>query len=151
MPQSQKKKPVSLGTLEQRIGFPLRVAQVAVFRDFEEAMGELGLTPAVFSALEIIKTNPGITQSKLAHAIYLDRSTVVPLLDKLEARGLITREASTTDRRNKHVSLTTEGARMHRDASKRASVHEARMASALSADELSTLFALLAKLAKKVQ
>ena len=54
------------GTLDECIGFYLRVAQVKVFKVFDEILGEQGVTPASFSVLEVLHRNPGITQSNTA-------------------------------------------------------------------------------------
>jgi DNA-binding MarR family transcriptional regulator len=145
MPKSPRKA-VEMGALEGLIGFHLRVAQIQVFRDFERGLAELGVTPASFSVLEVLSANPGLTQSRLAHAVHLDRSSVVPLLDKLEDRGFIRRRASTTDRRNNHIDLTATGQNLLAEAMARVLEHEQRIAGRLSAGEKKELIALLGRI-----
>jgi DNA-binding MarR family transcriptional regulator len=142
MPKGARKA-VELGALEGLVGFHLRVAQIQVFRDFERGLAELGVTPASFSVLEVLRANPGATQSRLATAVHLDRSSVVPLLDKLEGRGYIRRRTSTTDRRNNHIDLTPEGQALLGAAMARVLEHEQRIAGRLSAAEKKNLIALL--------
>jgi len=144
MPKSAR-KPVDLGVLEGFVGFHLRVAQIQVFRDFEQALAEQGVTPASFSVLEVLRANPGATQSRLAHAVHLDRSSVVPLLDKLEQRGLLQRRASTTDRRNNHIVLTATGLELLASATARVREHEKRMTRRMSAAQKKSLIGLLGK------
>lgn len=137
------KKPVSLGTLNQFIGFGLRLAQVRVFQDFDDAMGDLAVSPAAFSVMEVLRNNPGLTQSNLAAAIRLDRSSVVPLLDKLEKRGVLRRQSSTTDRRHNHLFLTDAGLALHDEATRRVRIHENRITACITPAEKKTLMELL--------
>lgn len=144
---SHAKKNVSMGALDGLIGFHLRIAQIRVFKDFEDGVGELGLTPAGFSVMEVLRQNPGLTQSKLAAAIMLDRSSVVPLLDKLEKKGLLSRQSSTTDRRNNHLFLSEEGLKVLEASKALVKKHESRIAKALSKEESQQLIGLLSRLA----
>ncbi len=139
------RKPAALGTLTHFVGFHLRLAQLAVFKDFEREIGELGVTPAVYSVLEVLRQNPGLTQSRLAGAVRLDRSSVVPLLDKLNRRGLVERRASTADRRHNHLYLTAAGIELLIQADERLIRHEKRVCEKFSAAEKQTLLDLLAR------
>lgn len=137
------------GSLDDLIGFQLRVAQTRVFKDFEQSMEALGITPAGFSVLEVLRQNPGLTQSKLAEAVHLDRSSVVPLLDKLETKHLLYRQTSTKDRRNNHLYLSEEGTQILEASKEKVAEHEARISGTLNRDERRTLMSLLARLAPK--
>src|SRR5262245_49936831 len=89
---------VNLGVLPSLLGYQLRLAQRAIFADFADSLGELDVSPGLFGMLVVIEANPGLKQSQLARAAHLDRSSLVPALDKLEARGLVARRASEHDR-----------------------------------------------------
>src|SRR5258706_14060603 len=71
------------------LGYRLRLAQQIVFRDFAKSVAEL--SPGRVGILLLIDANPGVTQSGLAEAVGLDRSTMVGLVDTLEDRHLIER------------------------------------------------------------
>ena len=135
-----------LGALDDFVGFHLRIAQIKIFRDFERGLADMGVTPASFSVLEVLRANPGATQSKLARAVHLDRSSVVPLLDKLQDRGLLSRRASVTDRRNNHIYLSPQGKALLEAAMLRVREHERRMTARLTAVEKRALIGLLAKI-----
>lgn len=149
MPTTQK-KPLDLGILADSTGFYLRLAQIKVFKIFGSMLGELKVSPAIFSTMEILHLNPGITQARLAKAIHLDHSSMVPLLDKLESRGLIKRQVSLTDRRNKMVTLTEAGSELHCQASARVRQQEALVSECLTAAERRELFRLLIKFHKSL-
>ncbi|WP_305683691.1 MarR family winged helix-turn-helix transcriptional regulator [Hydrogenophaga sp.] len=68
-----------------------------------------GLTPLQWAALAAIERKPGVDQSAMSRDIALDTSTTAGVIYRLEARGLIRREASDTDRRLRVLFLTDEG------------------------------------------
>jgi DNA-binding MarR family transcriptional regulator len=49
------------------------------------------------------------TQAQLAAAVRRDKTRLIPILDRLEGRGLLGRTPDPADRRNRIVALTTEG------------------------------------------
>ncbi len=87
-----------------------RVQQLAVAL-FMEEVGEIGLTPVQYSALQTVCNQPGIDQKTLAATIGYDTSTIAGVIDRLEARGLLERQVSATDRRARQLMPTREGTR----------------------------------------
>jgi DNA-binding MarR family transcriptional regulator len=132
------------GLLSGLIGYRLRLAQQAVFRDYARAIPEA--SPGRAGMLFLIEANPGVTQSRLAHAVGLDRSTLVGVLHALEARGLVERRRG-TDRRTNGLWLTRGGRALVVSLRQRIRVHERRVAARLTATERAQLLALLEKLA----
>ena len=133
------------GILPGLIGYQLRLAQLAVFRDFERTVGDLGISPGRVGVLVLVNGNPGITQSRLAKAVGLDRSTLVPVLDGLERRGLVERRRG-EDRRTNGLWLTPSGKRRLASVKRRILAHERRMVSGMTDRERDQLVALLKKL-----
>jgi len=101
---------VSLGLLDDAVGYRLRRAQLAVFDDFARRFTALDLTPAQFSTLLAIRENPGRRQSDIAAALGVQRPNFVALMDCFERRGLATRVRSGEDRRANALELTQAGA-----------------------------------------
>jgi len=137
---------IDLGVLPSLLGYQLRLAQRAIFADFADTLGELEVSPGLFGMLVVIEANPGLKQSQLAKAAHLDRSSLVPALDKLEARGLVTRQASEHDRRVNGLWLTDEGSTLLQKLKQRVARHEQRLARGLSRGEREQLVALLARI-----
>ncbi|MET0681045.1 MAG: MarR family transcriptional regulator [Burkholderiales bacterium] len=133
------------GPLPGLLGYQLRLAQLAVFRDFERSAGDLGVSPGRFGLLALVEANPGVSQSRLAHAVGLDRSTMVAVLDQLEDRELVERRDG-PDRRTNGLWLTREGKRLVAQLKRRITEHEARIAGRLTPAERATLFRLLRRL-----
>lgn len=142
------RKTASIGVLTHHVGFHLRLAQLAVFAHIGARLKEIDVTPAIFSVLEVLKENDGITQSKLAAAVRLERSSVVPLLDKLARRGLVERRASTTDRRHNHLHLTEAGRALLDEALRRAAEHEKEVCKPFTVAEKKLLLELLGRFRK---
>ena len=137
---------LELGILTGLVGFHLRQAQIAVFRDFEATMGALDISPGLFAVLVLIDGNAGMKQTELAKAVHLDRSTVVSVVDNLERRGLVERQVVANDRRSNALRLTASGAALLRRLKRRVADHEKRLARDLDAGEKATLVALLQRI-----
>jgi DNA-binding MarR family transcriptional regulator len=132
------------GVLPGLLGYRLRRAQQAVFRDFAAHVGRL--SPGRAGILLLIEANPGVNQSRLAHAVGVDRSTMVGLIDSLEDAGLIERRRG-EDRRTNGLWLTAAGGEHVARLKRRIGAHERRVASRLTGAERAQLLALLGKLA----
>lgn len=89
----------------------LNQISVALFMERMASAG-LSLTPVQFAALCTIRANPGIDQATVAGLIAYDRATLGKVIDRLDARGLVQRSTSHTDRRAKVLSLTPDGENM---------------------------------------
>jgi DNA-binding MarR family transcriptional regulator len=76
-------------------------------RRFLIAACELDLHPAQAGAL--LQLSSPLPMNELATRLACDSSNVTGLVDRLEARGVVTRQPSFDDRRVKHVVLTDEG------------------------------------------
>ena len=87
-----------------------RLHQIAVAIFLQETEST-GVTPVQFAALQVVNDRPGIDQRTLARSIGLDTSTVAGVVDRLEARGLVQRNASPDDRRVRLLTATAEGRR----------------------------------------
>jgi DNA-binding MarR family transcriptional regulator len=134
------------GLLPDLLGYQLRLAQQAVFRDFERAADGLGVSPGRFGMLILVEANPGVSQSRLAQEIGLDRSTLVAILDALEDAKLVERRAG-EDRRTNGLWLTRRGKAVVQRMKARVAEHEARVAARLTAVEQRRLLELLRRLA----
>jgi DNA-binding MarR family transcriptional regulator len=132
------------GPLSGLLGYRLRLAQQAVFRDFARSVPQA--SPGRAGILFLIEANPGVTQTRLACAVGLERSTMVGVLHALEARGLVERRRG-EDRRTNGLWLTRAGRALAGTLKHRIRAHERRIASRLTTREREQLLALLEKLA----
>jgi len=99
----------SLGRLGNFLGFRLRRLQNQFSRDFHANTKEWDLRAGMFSALELIAANPGISQAMVSAEVGLDKSALVQVIDSLEKRAWVERQRSTSDRRRNHLFITATG------------------------------------------
>ena len=134
---------IEYGVLDTLVGYALRRAQIAVYQDFEAALGAHDMTPQRFSAMVLISGNDGITQSDLGQVLGIARSGVVQLVASLVKRGWLVREAHPTDARAWTLVLTPAGRAHLAVVRRRVRAHDRRIAGRLDAARRAELIALL--------
>jgi DNA-binding MarR family transcriptional regulator len=90
---------VNFGRLPTYIGYQVRQAQTAIFRDLQASLAGLNVTPGEFGLLSLIDANPGVSQVDLAEIYRLDKSTLSLVVSRVAKRGLIERRHSPHDGR----------------------------------------------------
>jgi DNA-binding MarR family transcriptional regulator len=95
--------------LLQSTGYLLARAGSESRRRFVEALARQELTLAAYSVLMILGGTAIATQRELADAAGIDPRNMVPILDDLEGRGFIVRDAHPHDRRRHAVRLSQAG------------------------------------------
>jgi MarR family transcriptional regulator, lower aerobic nicotinate degradation pathway regulator len=108
-----------------------------------EALESLGLTTALFALLNVLGTREGAIQQELGSAMGVDPSTMVSLIDQLEAAGLANRRPRPTDRRAREVVITPNGRRVLEQARRLALQVEDDVLRGLSAAERRQVLELL--------
>jgi DNA-binding MarR family transcriptional regulator len=106
---AQSDRLISFGQLDQRLGYKLRRAQIAVFQTFFEAVAAHDIRPAQYSVLTIIEHNPGLSQTQVARALGIKTANFVAMIKALEKRGLISRQPVEHNRRAHELFITPEG------------------------------------------
>lgn len=77
---------------------------------------ETSLTSSQLWVVKILKETSPMKVSDLARSMYLHPATMVGLLDRLEAKGLVKRTRSEKDRRVVHIDLTDQGRELESDS-----------------------------------
>jgi MarR family transcriptional regulator, lower aerobic nicotinate degradation pathway regulator len=85
-----------------------RLQQIAVAIFLQETK-DLGVTPVQYAVLQAVRNSPNFDQRTLAATIGYDTSTTADVIDRLEARALLARNASPDDRRVRLLTLTAAG------------------------------------------
>jgi DNA-binding MarR family transcriptional regulator len=113
----------------------------------DEAAREHGLTGARdWIVLSALAAGPRQTQLSLAQSLGLDKTTMTSLLDRMEARGLITRSTDSHDRRARIPELTDEGRRVQAEVTSARDRVEAGLLGGFTVDEQAQLRGLLTRL-----
>jgi DNA-binding MarR family transcriptional regulator len=103
----------------------------------------VGLTPALFALLNVIRARNGAIQQELGAVLGIDPSTMVALIDQLEGAGLASRRPSPTDRRAREVAITPRGRRLLKRARRMVAETEDEVLRGLTRAERQELVALL--------
>ena len=77
-----------------------------------EMATRLGVTFQQRTVVRLVGRFPGITPSKLAQTLHVDRGTLSTMLTRLEARGLIERTQDLRDGRRVQIGLTARGRKL---------------------------------------
>jgi DNA-binding MarR family transcriptional regulator len=107
----------------------------------------LGLKERSYSVLSLACSGFAPTQRELAEFLSLDPSQIVPLVDDLEARGLVERRADPQDRRSKVITGTTVGQQLYTKARLATAQSESMTMAMLDKSEQETLRDLLSRVA----
>jgi DNA-binding MarR family transcriptional regulator len=102
-----------------KVFFGLKRAHHGVLRVTRGALAKMGLTPARFDLLYAVREREGLRQIELCTALGVSRPTVCRMLRSLEDLGLIERDTSCADLRQRFVFLTYAGRRCIRKAVRR--------------------------------
>jgi DNA-binding MarR family transcriptional regulator len=96
--------------LSGNLAWLLSRASYALATELTAGLAELGLSPRAHCVLSTAMTGE-LTQTELAQAVGLDKTTMVVTIDELEAAGLAKRTASSRDRRARVIAVTKAGER----------------------------------------
>lgn len=135
-----------LGAIDDIIGFHIRLAHGATYRHFTETFSELGLTQKMVSVLWLIDDHPHIAQADIGRRLQMDRATTMAIINRLEARDLLVRGASTLDRRRQTLTLTGAGHEALIEARRCIDEHEQWVRSRFTKREASLLIELLRRI-----
>ncbi len=139
---------LSLGVLEEVLGFHLATATVTTMDTFYRHVGTpLNLRKVEYSLLLLLLANGPLAPKRLGQALALSAPNLTLLLDRLQQRDLIRRERSEADRRSHNVVLTAEGQRVAEAGAQAAVPMERELDERLSRAERLMLIELLRKVA----
>jgi DNA-binding MarR family transcriptional regulator len=93
----------------ESVGYSLWQVALAMRRETASRLLSLGLTEAQWRPLWMLKAGRADTAQVLARLLGVDAGAMTRMLDRLEAKGLIERVRSVTDRRVTQLRLTASG------------------------------------------
>jgi DNA-binding MarR family transcriptional regulator len=140
-------KTIDMAGLDREVGFALRLAQIAVFKDVMECLKPLSLRPAEYSLLVLVHANPGLKQHALGAVLSVQGPNLATMVDQVESRGLILRSPIPSDRRAHALHLTTKGRSVLRQAKIAHATHQARLERCLGKTSALDLIAVLYRIA----
>jgi DNA-binding MarR family transcriptional regulator len=97
------------GSLVDRTGYLIAHAHRRIRESAEEMLGPLGIHPRDFGALSVLAESQPCSQNALAARMGITPPAALSLVDDLEARGLVSRQRNTGDRRSYDLTLSPQG------------------------------------------
>jgi DNA-binding MarR family transcriptional regulator len=98
-----------LPELAGRLGYLLKHAQLALAELTAAALAPFGISGRQLAVLIAVDGAAPLSQQEAAGRLGVDRTTMVALVDELEAMGLVRRQRDPGDRRKNVVALTEAG------------------------------------------
>lgn len=95
--------------LENQICFPLYACAKEVVKAYKPYLDELDLTYTQYITMMVMWEQKELRVKDVGKRLYLDSSTLTPLLKRLEEKGYVTRCRSTEDERDLIVTITDKG------------------------------------------
>jgi DNA-binding MarR family transcriptional regulator len=129
-----------------RTGFLLNKAAQRIREVYEETLKPTGLTGKHSAVLFILEEKGPVSQHDLGKLAYIDRTTIVGLIDDLEKLALVERKAHPLDRRSHAIYLTAKGKELLPLINRRAFEAERKFLDCLGAQEQEKLIKILREL-----
>ena len=95
--------------LASRLGYLLKHAYLRLTEASAPALAPFGIDGRELAVLAVLAAEYPLSQLEAAGRLGVDRTTMVALVDALEAKGLVERHRSPQDRRKNTVQLTPTG------------------------------------------
>ena len=95
--------------LDRFLSFSIYAANNAFTKVYKPQLDRLGLTYPQYLAMVVLWEQDDRSVGEIGERLGLDTNTLTPLLKRLEAAGLITRERSKADERQVRIRVTQKG------------------------------------------
>ena len=95
--------------LENQICFPLYACAKEVVKAYKPYLDELDLTYTQYITMMVMWEHKELRVKDVGKRLYLDSSTLTPLLKRLEEKRYVTRRRSSEDERDLIVTITDKG------------------------------------------
>ena len=105
----RKPDPEEAPKLDDFLCFAIYSTNLAVNRVYKPLLDQLGLTYPQYIVLIALYDEDDQTVGGLGDKLFLDSSTLTPLLKRMEAMGHLTRQRDPQDERQVRVRLTPQG------------------------------------------
>lgn len=97
------------GSLSDFLCFAVYSTNLAFNRAYKPFLDEIGITYPQYVTLVALSEQDNQTVGELGEKLFLESSTLTPLLKRLEAVGYVTRRRDTEDERQVRIGLTDAG------------------------------------------
>jgi DNA-binding MarR family transcriptional regulator len=129
--------------VRDRFGYLLKHARERLAAISAPALKPTGINGRELAVLTVLAQGEPPSQLEAAQRLGIDRSTMVTLIDELEAKGLVERRPHGADRRRNIVALTNRGRKTMTAASRIVDVAEREFLAPLSPQDATRFLKML--------
>ena len=137
---------VAVSHLKSHLGFWMRLVSNHVSHAFARKLERSGVTVAEWVVMREMYGESLTSPSLVAGRIGMTRGAITKLIDRLLAKGYVTRQESSGDRRFQEIALTSAGRRLVPALAALADQNDEEFFHPLSRQERKTILSLLKKL-----
>lgn len=109
-------KAAELLHLDQQLCFALYATSLAMTKLYKPLLAPLGLTYPQYLVMLVLWERDDRAVHELGELLQLDSGTLTPLLKRLEASGLVSRQRDLADERRVRIRLSPAGAELRQQA-----------------------------------
>jgi DNA-binding MarR family transcriptional regulator len=102
--------------LENQLCFPVYAASRLIIREYQPHLDALGITYPQYLVLMVLWETDSVSVNEITARLILNTNTITPILKRMEAQGIITRERSKEDERKVIVTLSEKGKQLQEQA-----------------------------------
>jgi len=102
--------------LENQLCFPIYAVSRLITQEYQPLLEKLGITYPQYLVLLVLWETDNIPVSEITRRLILNTNTVTPVLKRMEAQGMITRQRSQADERKVIITLTPKGKQLQIEA-----------------------------------
>ena len=102
--------------LENQLCFPLYVCAKEIVKAYTPYLDDLDLTYTQYITMMVLWEHKELRVKEVGKRLFLDSSTLTPLLKRLEDKGYVTRHRSAEDERDLIVTITAKGEALREQA-----------------------------------
>ncbi len=95
--------------LKNQLCFPLYACARDMVKKYKPYLEQIDLTYTQYITMMVLWEQHSVTAKELGQRLYLDSGTLTPLLKRMEAKGLLTRQRDPVDERSLRVTITEAG------------------------------------------
>ena len=95
--------------LRNQLCFPLYACSKEIVKAYKPYLDELDLTYTQYITMMVMWEHKELRVKDMGQCLFLDSSTLTPLLKRLEEKGYVTRHRSAEDERDLIVTITDKG------------------------------------------
>jgi len=102
--------------LSEQLCFALYSTMLAMNKVYRKLLRKLGLTYPQYLVMLVLWERDALMVSEIGARLFLDSTTLTPLLKRLEASGLLARKRAASDERQVIITLTKQGRALKQQA-----------------------------------